>query len=143
VQGTAPVLGLPYDEEPHSRPKVVEMQPAADALASRIGAGVGELRRRMELIRTEAPEAASRATREITGRASQASRRAAIRLERWSEQAAVRASELREEGYEAVQNAKQRARDLANRYPVQTVAAIAGIGFLLGLTLRLGRRRRG
>jgi hypothetical protein len=132
--------------------------------AERIGSAVGnaqrEVRRRLELVRRphessniagEAVERASHAAREGVDRAARmmagieeevsgARRQAVVKLDTWSEQAGERFQQLRQQARVAFARTQVRARELADAYPLQTIAAVAGICFAVGLTLRFSRR---
>jgi ElaB/YqjD/DUF883 family membrane-anchored ribosome-binding protein len=67
---------------------------------------------------------------------------AARHLDEWSEQADERMQKIRREMNQALDRGRANAKRLSDQYPLQTIAAIAGAGFVLGLALRLGRRSR-
>jgi ElaB/YqjD/DUF883 family membrane-anchored ribosome-binding protein len=137
--------------------------------AERIGTAVGraqrQMRRGLELVRrpaglqladsTSGAEAnvsqiardtvdrASRVVHEIEGRVSDARRQAAHRLDGWSDTAQERFQQLRGQARRALSRSGARAQELAKAYPLQTIAAVAGISFALGVALRIRRSGRG
>jgi ElaB/YqjD/DUF883 family membrane-anchored ribosome-binding protein len=64
-------------------------------------------------------------------------------MDEWSEVAGERFQELRRELSSALSTYRERAQQLAEEYPLQTIAAIAGAGFALGVALRIRRSHRG
>ena len=72
----------------------------------------------------------------------------------WAERAGAKASELKENAkrvaqeqlraaQDRLQSARAQARHVANEYPLQVIAAVAGVAFLLGIGLRIWRESRG
>lgn len=125
--------------------------------AGKIGAAVGnaqrEVRRRLELVRRPAtpvvfPSAAAadlaersaRMMEEIDADVADVRRQAARKLEDWSGQAEERLVELRRQARTVLRRSTLRAQELAETYPLQTIAAIAGTFFLVGIALRFSRR---
>lgn len=134
--------------------------------AERIGTAVGvaqrQVRRGLQLVRS--PQMAS-ATADAEERASQIAhdgmnrvsrvmedfgeevsdfqQQAARRLDEWSDDAGKRFQELRRRARTALYGSRKRAQEIADAYPLQTIAAIAGVCFALGVALRLGRSHRG
>lgn len=123
--------------------------------AERIGMAVGtaerEVRRRLELVRhparsIEFPTAAELADRsasmmeEIDADVADVRRKAARALEDLSEQAEERFQHLRRQVRTVFWRSGLRAKEVAEKYPLQTIAAIAGTFFMIGVTLRLVRR---
>jgi ElaB/YqjD/DUF883 family membrane-anchored ribosome-binding protein len=126
--------------------------------AGKIGTAVGsahrEVRRRLELVRrparaVEFPSAAeladssARMMREIDTEVADVRKQAARKLDDWSGQADEHFQQLRRDAQQALKRSSRRARELAEAYPLQTIAAVAGTFFLIGVALRLGRSRRG
>jgi hypothetical protein len=64
-------------------------------------------------------------------------------MDEWSEAAGQRFQEFRRELSSAVSTYRERAQQLAEKYPLQTIAAIAGASFTLGVVLRIRRSYRG
>jgi len=129
--------------------------------AGRIGAAVGtaerEVRRRLELVRRpaapiefpsavaaaeELAEHGARMMKEIDTEVTDLRRHAARKLEDWSEQAEERFVQFRREARTMFRRSSMRAQEIAETYPLQTIAAIAGTFFVVGAALRLSRRRR-
>jgi ElaB/YqjD/DUF883 family membrane-anchored ribosome-binding protein len=123
--------------------------------AERIGTAVGtaerEVRRRLELVRhparsIEFPTAAELADRgahmmeEIDADVADVRRKAARKLEDLSEQAEERFQHLRRQARTVFWRSGLRAQEVAEKYPLQTIAAIAGTFFMIGIALRLVRR---
>lgn len=52
---------------------------------------------------------------------------------------AVKTGELKQEAAQKVSEARNRADHLVHQYPLQTIAAMAGVGLLLGIMLRIWR----
>ncbi len=131
---------------------------AMTGTAERIGAVVGtaqrEVRRRLELVRnpgrvipltgaSQAEQDVDRGTMmmdEIEQDVADLRRQAADRLDEWSEVAQERFQELRQQARAALARSRERAQTLADTYPLQTIAAIAGVGFVIGIALRMSRR---
>lgn len=129
--------------------------------AERIGAAVGtaerEVRRRLEVVRRptgpiEFPAAATasdlvergaRMMEEIDAEVADVRRQAARKLEDWSEQAEERFLHFRREARTALWRTGLRAQEIAETYPLQTIAAIAGTFFVIGAALRMRRAHRG
>jgi ElaB/YqjD/DUF883 family membrane-anchored ribosome-binding protein len=122
--------------------------------AGRIGSAVGnaqrEVRRRLELVRrpargmefpsaAELADSSARMMQEIDTEVADVRKQAARKLEDWSGAAEEHFQKFRQD----TQQMSRRARGWAEAYPLQTIAAIAGTFFLIGVALRLGRSRRG
>ncbi len=138
--------------------------------AERIGGAVGsaqrQLRRGLELVRKpaaqpgfsssseaeqdeagrvyhavrEGVERASVMAETIVEKAGDARQRAAQQLDEWSEEAGERFQLFRSEISSALSRSRERAKRLVGVYPLQTIAAMAGICFAAGVALRLSRR---
>lgn len=64
--------------------------------------------------------------------------RASVLYDRMQSRAAV----IRRKTDEALRKARQQGRHLANEYPVQVIAGIAGVAFVSGMLLRFWRSSR-
>jgi ElaB/YqjD/DUF883 family membrane-anchored ribosome-binding protein len=71
---------------------------------------------------------------------SGARRQAVLKLDDWSEKAGEHLHQLRLQARAAFSRTRTRTQELADAYPLQTIAAIAGVCFALGVTLRFSRR---
>jgi ElaB/YqjD/DUF883 family membrane-anchored ribosome-binding protein len=141
--------------------------------AERIGTAVGnaqreaqrQVRRGLELVRrptgrpiteitTEVEEhvsqiaidtidRASHVLHDIEEKVSEARREAVHKMDEWSDTAGERFQQLRSQARRALSNSNARAKELADAYPLQTIAAIAGVCFALGVALRFRRSHRG
>ncbi len=137
--------------------------------AERIGAVVGnaqrKVRRGLELVRRPtgtqiaavAMDAEERATQlahigidrasqmmeDIGEEVSDARRQAAHKLDEWSKEAGERLQRFRLNAQRAFANSRARAEELGDAYPLQTIAAAAGLCFVLGVALRMRRSHRG
>jgi ElaB/YqjD/DUF883 family membrane-anchored ribosome-binding protein len=56
-----------------------------------------------------------------------------------TEELKSKAGELKEEAAQRVSLARNRAEHLAHQYPLQTILAMAGLGLLMGIVLRIWR----
>ena len=143
------------------------MQETAGRIGNAVGTAEREVRRKLQLVRrpttiefpssatpAELAERASRLAREgaeraarlmqgIEADAADVSRQAAHTLEDWSEQAEERLHRFRQQARALFSRSGIRARELADTYPLQTIAAIAGTCFVLGVALRIRRSNRG
>ena len=126
------------------------MAETAGKIGSAVGSAQREVRRRLELVRrpvravempsaSELADTSARMMREIDTEVADVRKQAARKLEDWSGEADERVQQFRRDA----QKVSRRARELAEAYPLQTIAAIAGVFFLIGIALRLGRSRRG
>lgn len=133
-------------------------QSAMTGTAERIGSAVGtaqrQMRRGLELVRrlpSSGPAHATQMEQEILDRAASTlqeigvevddiRRQAARRLDEWSEEAKQRFQQFRHEISTALPRLRERVRQYAEQKPLQTIGTIAGIGFALGVALRLRRR---
>jgi ElaB/YqjD/DUF883 family membrane-anchored ribosome-binding protein len=141
--------------------------------AERIGSAVGnaqrEVRRRLEVVRrtpagtimfpssVSASDAAERANqlaregiehashmfKEIEEEVSDLRVQTARRLDDWSEQAGARVLQLRRQLRIVLSRSRAHVRELADKFPLQTVAVVAGVCFALGVALRFRSSRRG
>lgn len=127
--------------------------------AGRIGAAMGnaqrEVRRRLELVRRPGPiefpssstadiaERGARMMKEIDAEVSDIRRQASRKLEDLSGQAEERLTQFRQQAREMLKRSTRRAQELSQEYPLQTIAAIAGTFFLIGVALRVRRSHRG
>jgi hypothetical protein len=140
--------------------------------AERIGSAVGnaqrEVRRRLELVRrapgallfsssggvAEAAEHASQLAREGVEHASHVvqeieeevfdfRKQVAHKLDELSALAEGRVLEFRRQVRDELFRSRERVRELADRFPLRTIAGIAGVCFALGVALRFRRYRRG
>jgi len=143
------------------------MQQTAGRIGHAVGTAEREVRRTLQLVRrptaiefpsnvsaAELAERASRLAREGTERAARlmhgietdatsASRQAAQKLEDWSERAEERFQQLRQQASTLFSRSRARARELADAYPLQVIAAVAGTCFVLGIALRIRRSNHG
>jgi hypothetical protein len=124
--------------------------------AERIGNAVGSAQRQMRRGLTLVSSGAARlsqiehenllraagACEELGGEFAGMGHKAARRLDEWSAEAGERLLRIRSDMLSASSNLRARGRHLAARYPLQTIAAIAGVSFAAGVALRLGRRSR-
>lgn len=97
---------------------------------------------------------ARRQAGEIAGRAADLAGDAGERLGDLKDRATEQASHLRDEWNErmpvwrararhSVEDARLRANQTTQRYPLQTIAAAAALGFIVGIGLRVWRSNRG
>lgn len=117
ASGPGPV---PVIELPHRR----AVSPTLNQAAERIGYIVG----RIEVELRQMPQRAA----ELRNRLNRARAQA-------SENAGTAASEWRLTAQQNAQQARSRARYMANQYPVETIAGAAGAAFVAGFALRLWR----
>lgn len=107
-------------------------------------------RERLQVVAGSAKRQASH----MADRASDVAHHAGERMSQWKDSAADRVSAMRDQFRErlpywrrnarhSVRVAQARTREVTNRYPVQTVAAAAGVGFIIGFALRIWRSDRG
>lgn len=140
----------------------------AERIGSAVGSAQRQVRRGLELVRRpasqigaassaaaadaadratqiahEGVDRASRAIEDIKIEISESRRQAARRLDQWSEQAGERFQQLRYEARRALSHSRVRVQETADAYPLQTIAAVAGVCFVLGAVLRLRRSHRG
>jgi ElaB/YqjD/DUF883 family membrane-anchored ribosome-binding protein len=122
--------------------------------AERIGTAVGsaqrQVRRGLQLVSSGAAQLSHierdglhRATstlHNIGGEVAGMGHQAARRLDEWSAEAGEHLQQFRREMSAAPSRWRARVQRAADQYPLQTIAAIAGVSFALGVALRLGRR---
>jgi ElaB/YqjD/DUF883 family membrane-anchored ribosome-binding protein len=87
---------------------------------------------------TELPSVTDR----VKERASRVADQARYRSSALYDQAQNRVAEARAKAQRGLRDAQAQARYLANRYPLQVVAGIAGAAFLTGMLLRFWRSSR-
>jgi ElaB/YqjD/DUF883 family membrane-anchored ribosome-binding protein len=132
-RGSGELVGAPAVEEN-------TMAGAAERIGTAVGIAQREIWRGFELVRgtgkaaeAEQPENAFRQTR----------RQAAERLDEWSEQASERLQELKVHANSTLSRSRLRLRQLTDAYPLQTIAVVAAISFILGAALRMRRSHHG
>jgi ElaB/YqjD/DUF883 family membrane-anchored ribosome-binding protein len=64
-------------------------------------------------------------------------------MDEWSEQADEHFQQIRREVNSVLSLTRERAQEFAHEYPLQTIAASAGVCFALGMALRIRRLHRG
>jgi ElaB/YqjD/DUF883 family membrane-anchored ribosome-binding protein len=144
------------------------MTDTAERIGSAVGACQRQVRRSLELVRrpnggtiafpssgfSSTAERANQLAREEAERASRWGQRSgdevveirlqtAQKMDEWSELAGERFQEFRRELSSALSIYRERAQQLAEEYPLQTISAIAGAGFALGVALRIRRSHLG
>jgi ElaB/YqjD/DUF883 family membrane-anchored ribosome-binding protein len=144
------------------------MADTAERIGSAVGACQRQVRRGLELVRrpnggtivfpsSGASSTANRANQLVREKAERASRwgqrsgdevveirrQTAQKMDEWSELAGEHIQAFRRELSSALSLYRERAQQLAEEYPLQTIAAIAGAGFVLGVALRIRRSHRG
>jgi ElaB/YqjD/DUF883 family membrane-anchored ribosome-binding protein len=97
---------------------------------------LGEVKSRLQLVKDRSASAAGQ------------------RASEWAERAGARATEIKDNAMRVAQDqlraaqdrllmARQKARRVANDYPLHVIAVVAGAAFLLGVGLRIWRGNRG
>ena len=139
------------------------MSDTAERIGSAVGTAQRQMRRGLELVRrassgeTSDPSASSseeRASqsatdrvssklRQVQGEVTGLQRQAAQRMDEWSERAGGHFQQVRREVGSVLSLIRKRAQELAHEYPLQTIAASAGVCFALGMALRIRRLHRG
>jgi len=124
--------------------------------AERIGAAVGsaqrQVRRGLQLVSSGAAQL-SHIERDRLHRAADTlhgfggevvgvGRQTARRLDQWGGEAGEHLQQFCHEMSGVPSRWRARLQQTADRYPLQTIAAIAGVSFAVGVALRLGRRSR-
>ncbi len=169
VQGIAPAWepAEPISQSEPLDPHVVEaarglflepgrsgMAGTAELIGSAVGSAQRQVRRGLELVRNLPSSGASHASQveheilnhaastlhELAEDVADIRHEAARRLDEWSEEIEERFQQLRREVSSALPRLRTGAQQFASRYPLQTIAAIAGVGFAFGMALRLNRR---
>jgi len=149
---------LPLMRESSGQTSTGGMAGTAERIGSAVGSAQRQLRRGLELVRpatqfpsqgaeNQATEQVEQAVREGSDRASLMAQEiadvryeAADQLDAWSEEAAKHLEHLRSTLSDVFSRTRQRAQQIVAAYPLQTIAAIAGVCFAAGMALRLGRR---
>jgi ElaB/YqjD/DUF883 family membrane-anchored ribosome-binding protein len=152
--------GLSLEPEVQSGMTEPEVRNGMSGTAERIGSAVGsahrQMRRGLELVSSGAAHLShierdrlSRAASnlqeirgEVSGEVEGIRHQAARRLDEWSAEAGERLQQIRREMSGAPSRLRARAQQFAAQYPLQTIAAIAGVSFAAGVALRLSRRSR-
>lgn len=158
------VSGSQFTVQPGGRST---MQQTAGRIGNAVGAAQREVRRKLQLVRrptsiefppnaspAELAERASRLAREGTERAARIMHeidasaaditgQTTHKFEDWSERAEEQFQQLRSQAQSLFSRSRLRARQFADSYPLQTIAAIAGTCFILGFALRIRRSHRG
>jgi ElaB/YqjD/DUF883 family membrane-anchored ribosome-binding protein len=129
------------------------MAETAEKIGSAVGSAQREVRRRLELVRrptsplempsasaADLAERSARMMQEIDADVADVRRQAARKMEDWSEQAEERLLEFRQRARAVLRRSTLRAQELAETYPLQAIAAVAGTFFIIGIALRLSRR---
>lgn len=144
------------------------MTDTAERIGSAVGACQRQVRRGLELVRrpnggtiafpssgaSSTAERAKQLVREEVDRAArwgqhsgdevvEIRRQTAQKMDEWSELAGERIQDFRRELSSALSPYRKRAQQFAEEYPLQTIAAIAGAGFALGVALRIRRSHHG
>lgn len=86
---------------------------------------------------------ASNVARQASEKASQFKGVAAERVSAWRETVRDRMPAWKQQAQDRYEVGRRRGRELATRYPLQTVAAAAAVGFVIGFAVRFLRRDRG
>ncbi len=155
---TAHVFSL--EEEGHTG-----MTGTAERIGAVMGSAQRQMRRGLELVRRPAGsqiaaitmDAEERATQlahigmdrasqmieDIGEEVSDAGRQAAYKLDEWSKEVGERFQKFRLEAKRKLATSRGRAQELGDTYPLQTIAAAAGVFFVLGVALRMRRSHRG
>jgi ElaB/YqjD/DUF883 family membrane-anchored ribosome-binding protein len=126
----------------------------AERIGSAVGSAQRQMRRGLQLVRripASAPAHVAQMEQEILDRAATTleeigievdgiRQQAAHRLDEWSEEAEQLFQQCRDGISTALPRVREQARRYAEQKPLQTIGAIAGVGFALGVALRLTRR---
>jgi hypothetical protein len=133
------------------------MRGTAERLGNAVGSAQRQMRRGLELVRRptanpaaaaeqftqEASDRAARLMEDIEEEVNEMRRQAALKLDKMSDQAGEQFQQLRLRARTALARSRERAEQIADRYPLQTIAAAAGVCFVFGVALRLRRSHRG
>lgn len=130
------------------------MTGTAERIGSAVGTAQRQMRRGLELVRgggrssaAETPsaveDAANEAARALEEQVTELRGQSAERMDEWSAQAGEHLRLLRRELSSMLSLLRERAQQLGDEYPLQTIGAIAGACFVLGVALRIGRSHRG
>jgi hypothetical protein len=133
-----------------------EVRSGISGTAERIGSAVGsaqrQVRRGLTLVSSRAAhlsqverENLQRAASTMQGLGEEVAgigQQAARRLDQWSADCGERLQRIRHEMASAPSRWRARGQQLAEQFPLQTIAIIAGISFAAGVALRLSRRSR-
>lgn len=147
-----PTLGPPALDQP----ELPEARNGITGTAERIGSAVGSAQRQvrrgltlvssgathLSQIERERLHRAASTLQEIGGEVTGIRHEAARRLDQWSADTGGRLQQLRHDIVSAPSRLRLRGQQLAAQYPLQTIAAIAGVSFAVGVALRLSRRSR-
>jgi hypothetical protein len=127
-----------------------EHRSAMSGTAERIGSAVGsaqrQMRRGLELVSSKAAHLSHEERQRLQNAASTlhdiGGEVDGIRhhLGQWSAEAGERLVQIRSEISSAPSRWRARGQQFAAQYPLQTIAAIAGVSFAAGVALRLSRR---
>jgi len=122
------------------------MTGAAERIGSAVGSAQRQVRRGLELVSSGAAhlshiererlDRAASTLQDISGEATGIRHQAARQLDEWSAEAGERLQQMSS----APSRWRARTQQLAAQYPLQTIAAIAGVSFAAGVALRLSRR---
>jgi hypothetical protein len=133
------------------------MAGTAERIGSAVGTAQREVRRRLELVRSQADESlaaaekradklaredadlGSKMVQEIEEGVSRIRDAAAHNTANWLDMVEERVARLRVQASAALVD----VRKAADQFPLQTIAAIAGVCFAAGFALRFRRPRRG
>lgn len=126
------------------------MTGTAERIGSAVGTAQRQMRRGLELVRGGGHSSAVDTASTVEGAAdaleeqvTELRRQSAERIDEWSAQAGERLRPLRRELSSMLSLLRERAQQLGDEYPLQTIGAIAGACFVLGVALRIGRSHRG
>lgn len=135
--------GLPPEPEDRSG-----ISGTAERIGSAVGSAQRQVRRGLELVSSGAAhlsqiererlDRAASTLQEIGEEVAGMRRQAARRLDQWSAEVGGRLQRMSS----APSRYRARAQQLAAQYPLQTIAAVAGVSFAAGVALRLSRRSR-
>ncbi len=118
-----PVARVPVDESAE-RATSPRLNGTAEAIGSAVGSAVESVRH-------------------LPDRLQEMKERFTVIRGRAQDEAANRASDLKETAQEKARVARHRAAYYSREYPLHVIAACAGVGFLVGVVMRIWRSRRG